>query len=201
MSIRTKRAADGMPFSLVGNVDRDPIAWLETFPRNADLFMALLEEKRRDVLTVEVREALAHALRDAATAKQAIAQDMAMEAVYAAMQALQGAWIVEGLLGFAPRVQKANASTARSKEASTKAAKVHKDAAQPHRLLARRLASEVPPRIQAQGKSAVARQVKELAEKLKKSKKPGAAHLADLGERQIRTLIFGNSKSVGSDRR
>jgi len=198
MSTRKKRRADGMPFSLVGHVNRDPMAWLDTFPRNADLLVALLEKERPDVLTIELREALAHALRDTAAAKQAIAQDMAMEAAYAAMRALQGAWIVEGLLGFTPRVQKANASTARSKEASIKAAQAHKVAATPHLVLARMLAAEVPLLIQAQGKSAVARQVKELA---KKSKKSGAEHLAGLGERQIRTLIFGNSKSAGSDRR
>lgn len=198
MSTRKKRPADGMPFSLVGHVDRDPIAWLDTFPRNADVLVALLEKERPDVLTAEVREALANALLDATAARQAIAQDMAMEAAYAAMRALQGAWIVEGLLGFVPRVQKANASTTRSKEAAVRAAQAHKEAATPHLVLARMLATEVPPRVQAQGKSAVARQVKELA---KKSKESGAEHLAGLGERQIRTLIFGGSKSVGSDRR
>lgn len=198
MNTRKKRLADAMPFSLVGHVDRDPIAWLDTFPRNADVLVALLEKERPDVLTAEVREALANALLDATAARQAIAQDMAMEAAYAAMRALQGAWIVEGLLGFAPRVQKANASTARSKEAAVRAAQAHKDAAAPHLVLARMLAEEVPPRIQSQGKSAVARQVKELA---KKSKEPGAEHLAGLGERQIKTLIFGDSKSVGSNRR
>lgn len=199
MNDRKKHTVDGMPFSLVGLAATDPMAWLASLARNADFLLALLERERPAALTPGVRNAVAATKRHASLAEKAIACDMATESAYASIRALQSAWIVEGLLGFEPRVRKANASTTRSRAASEKAAQVHRETAAPHLVLARELAKKVPEAIRASGnKSDMARRVKAMAAK---SKDPVSARLANLGERQISTLVFGKPKSGGKDRR
>lgn len=187
-----ERASQGMPFSLVGHVDTDPVKWLETLPQYADMLVATFEDGRPDELTTNARTALRTAVDCANSAKKAIALGMATEAAYAAMRALQSAWMVEALLGFVPRIARDGKSQKQRRSASSSAASERQAASERPADLARDLAAQVSPIIRSQGKAAVARKVRELAAK---SQDPHAQYITERkGNKQLIAWIFPKQK-------
>ena len=183
MSKRAPTYPQGMPFSFVASIDTDPAQWMAGVQMRADL----LRDMRPD-LSADVVAAMLRAITSAGLCLKATEQGKAAAAAAMAARAVNAAWLVEGALGFVPRVRKANAAKEQRDAASKNAAAERKDETDAHKTLALDLLPQVSARIVAQGASAIARDVKKLAA-ARKPATPASERLAALGDRQVKNLL------------